>query len=190
MIENSLTSFIQIFDNFFGESECKTLIDLFENNKNLHEIYDSSESPIFSRLNLQAHRDKLLEYNQLISFVEKKFEYLSVSYRQRHKDWVPFPKAFEDIRIKKYNNNNKDKFDIHTDSNCPKTCHRYLALMVYLNDVDNGGETEFNFLNLKIKPKMGRALIFPPFWMFPHAGLMPISSPKYLLSTYCSFNHK
>jgi len=184
-MENKLTSFIQVYDNALTEKECETLIELFENNKNLHEIYTSD--PIFSRLNLHANADKLLAHKDLITLMELRFKYFNNLYRKEYKDWVPYCERYENIRIKKYNNNNTDEFKNHTDANSPDTAHRYLALMVYLNDVEKGGETEFSYLNLKIKPKMGRILIFPPFWMFPHAGLKPISNPKYLLSTYCAF---
>lgn len=38
---------------------------------------------------------------------------------------------------------------------------RVLTFMVYLNDVEFGGETHFFHLDVKVKPKMGRALIWP-----------------------------
>lgn len=37
---------------------------------------------------------------------------------------------------------------------------RIITALVYLNDVELGGETEFVRLNIKIKPKMGRLLVF------------------------------
>ena len=36
-----------------------------------------------------------------------------------------------------------------------------LAWMVYLNDVEEGGETEFLYQQLKIKPSKGRVVIWP-----------------------------
>jgi prolyl 4-hydroxylase len=30
-------------------------------------------------------------------------------------------------------------------------------------------------------------LIFPPYWMYQHAGLPPLSNEKYILSTYLLF---
>ncbi|WP_394687711.1 hypothetical protein [uncultured Xanthomonas sp.] len=35
-----------------------------------------------------------------------------------------------------------------------------------------------------------RLLIFPPYWMFLHAGLPPRSGDKYILSTYLEFTAK
>jgi len=30
-------------------------------------------------------------------------------------------------------------------------------------------------------------VVFPPYWMFQHAGLAPVSNDKYILSTYLLF---
>ena len=50
-----------------------------------------------------------------------------------------------------------------------------------------GGETEFCGLDCKVAPRTGRLLMFPPYWMFQHAGLPPVSGNKYILSTYMMF---
>eukprot|EP00928_Gymnodinium_smaydae_P013709 TRINITY_DN14981_c0_g5_i1.p1 TRINITY_DN14981_c0_g5~~TRINITY_DN14981_c0_g5_i1.p1 ORF type:complete len:515 (+),score=73.00 TRINITY_DN14981_c0_g5_i1:31-1575(+) len=39
---------------------------------------------------------------------------------------------------------------------------RLVTVLVYLNDVREGGETDFTFLNLSVKPKCGAALLFYP----------------------------
>ena len=49
--------------------------------------------------------------------------------------------------------------------------------MWYLNDVEEGGETEF-CSGLKIKPKAGTVVIFPASWYIMHRGNKPISNNK------------
>ena len=39
--------------------------------------------------------------------------------------------------------------------------HRILTFFLYLSDVEEGGETYFNRLGLAVKPKLGRALVWP-----------------------------
>ncbi len=60
--------------------------------------------------------------------------------------------------------------------------NRVITYLWYLNDVEEGGETDFPDLNLKIKPKAGQLLFFPSTWDFPHCGKMPISSNKYIVT--------
>ena len=52
---------------------------------------------------------------------------------------------------------------------------RTLAWMVYLNDVDEGGETEYLYQQLKIKPKKGRVVIWPGSFTHIHRGNPPMS---------------
>ena len=58
---------------------------------------------------------------------------------------------------------------------------RKLTFLWYINDVEEGGETEF-FGNHKIKPEAGKLILFPASWTFPHCGKMPISDDKYIIT--------
>jgi hypothetical protein len=76
--------------------------------------------------------------------------------------------------------------DFHVNNDAS---YRVLTYLWYLNDVDEGGETEF-FGNFKIKPKAGKLVIFPAFWTYPHTGLIPISNDKYILTGWIYKNYK
>ena len=56
---------------------------------------------------------------------------------------------------------------------------RTMAWMVYLNDVEEGGETEFLYQKLKVKPKKGTVLIWPGGYTHLHRGNPPMSD-KYI----------
>ena len=60
--------------------------------------------------------------------------------------------------------------------------NRVITYLWYLNDVLEGGETDFPDLNLKVKPETGKLVLFPATWDFPHCGKMPISSNKYIVT--------
>jgi prolyl 4-hydroxylase len=47
----------------------------------------------------------------------------------------------------------------NTDVNTIVTSREY-TLLIYLNDVEKGGETVFPYLNLEIKPKKGKGILF------------------------------
>ena len=61
-----------------------------------------------------------------------------------------------------------------------------LAWMVYLNDVDSGGETEFLYQQLKIKPKRGRVVIWPGSFTHLHRGNPPMSDKYIATGWYAS----
>ena len=48
--------------------------------------------------------------------------------------------------------------------------HRILLFMYYLNDVPEGGETEFYYQNKKISPKKGTMVIAPAYFTHTHRG--------------------
>lgn len=66
--------------------------------------------------------------------------------------------------------------------------HRMLLFIFYLNDVEEGGETDFYYQNKSIKPKAGTMIIAPCGFTHTHRGNIPISSSKYVLTSWVSFN--
>jgi hypothetical protein len=60
--------------------------------------------------------------------------------------------------------------------------NRVITYLWYLNDVEEGGETDFPDINIKVKPETGKLVLFPASWDFPHCGKMPISSNKYIVT--------
>lgn len=99
---------------------------------------------------------------------------------------VPASSLLAPLRIKRYLPDTGEEFQLHFDS-VGEVANRYLVYLWYLNDVAEGGETEFSRLGIKVRPHAGRLLMFPPYWMYQHAGRPPVSGEKYILSTYLMF---
>ena len=71
----------------------------------------------------------------------------------------------------------------HFERNDLATTHRLFAWMTYLNDVPSGGgETEFIYQDLKIKPEKGKTLIWPADWTHTHCGLPTTKEEKYIMT--------
>ena len=64
---------------------------------------------------------------------------------------------------------------------------RFLVVMFYLNDVEEGGQTIFPEYQLAAKPTKGSLMVFPPFWTHPHLAEAPKSNDKYIISTYLHY---
>jgi len=64
---------------------------------------------------------------------------------------------------------------------------RMLVFMTYLNDVEDGGETEFFYQKLKVKPRKGKTLIWPCEWTHTHRGLEAPTETKYIVTGWFSF---
>jgi hypothetical protein len=59
---------------------------------------------------------------------------------------------------------------------------RLLAFMLYLNDVDEGGETEFLYLKKRFQPKANRLLLWPSGFTHTHRGNPPLSNDKMIVT--------
>lgn len=68
------------------------------------------------------------------------------------------------------------------------TLQRVLFVMFYLNDVADGGETEFFYQKRKVEPRQGRMLISPAYFTHTHRGNVPASGDKYVLTSWVLFN--
>jgi hypothetical protein len=99
---------------------------------------------------------------------------------------IPNSPATSDLTLKRYRPGEQEQFQLHFDA-INHVANRYLVLLWYLNDVEQGGETRFPQLDVTIKARAGRLLMFPPYWMYQHEGLPPISGDKYIVSTYLLF---
>jgi hypothetical protein len=82
--------------------------------------------------------------------------------------------------IQKYEKQ-KGKYIYHNDFSLEKQRYRVITYLWYLNDVEEGGETEI-WHDLKVKPEKGKLLLFPSHWSVPHCGKMPISSDKIIIT--------
>ncbi len=77
----------------------------------------------------------------------------------------------------------------HVDNGPGEFSQRQLVAIWYLNDVDGpGGETEFYFQDVKVKPEAGKLILFPPFWTHTHRGVTLQHGVKYIATTWVCFN--
>lgn len=64
------------------------------------------------------------------------------------------------------------------------TANRFLAWTLYLNDIEEGGETEFLYQKLRVKPKKGRFAIWPAGFPYVHRGNPPLQDVKYIATSW------
>jgi hypothetical protein len=70
----------------------------------------------------------------------------------------------------------------HFENQLRDVSNRVLAWMLYLNDVEEGGETEFLYQHKRIIPKTGTILIWPAGFTHAHRGNPPLSNTKYIMT--------
>jgi len=182
-----IEKFVKIYDNVIDEASCKGLIEKFEELQDKHEIVNIKDKEDRISFN-QIVLTKSEEWKTVNDGMMKLFQTYITQYKKEcniSEQMWPEKCGFETIRMKRYLANDYDRFDYHVDVKDYATARRFLAFFIYLNDVEEGGETEFLFG--KVKPKMGRLVMFPPMWPWFHAGQKPVSGTKYFIQSYCHY---
>lgn len=70
----------------------------------------------------------------------------------------------------------------HFEQGGGNASNRLLTWMIYLNDVDDGGDTEFLYQKKKCKSEAGKIVIWPAGLTHPHRGNPPYSNVKYVVT--------
>jgi len=79
--------------------------------------------------------------------------------------------------------------EAHCENNGhPMFRNRHLAYMTYLNDIDNGGGTEFLNQKLVTPCKKGLTLLWPATWTHYHRGVVANHNTKYIVTGWCNFS--
>ena len=179
-----LKDFIRVYDNALPASFCEDLTARFEQDAALAVERRHEEQLAFLELNI----DPLPQWRTINQNLNQAKEYFYQQYQQDCPGMYPEKRDYEAFRIKKYNPKANHRFEEHVDSYDLTTSRRFLVCFWYLNDVAEGGETRFTKLKIDVRPKQGRLIMFPPYWMYQHAGLLPVSNDKYIISTYLTFD--
>ena len=188
MHSDTLSHYVRVYDRHLDEALCRRMIDSFAGlerfqRANGRGIRAGLEESAWTELNVTALSDAHF-LGMFRRFVDQALE-------RYNRDIglpiaIPNTPLIAELMMKRYRPGQNEAFQLHFDA-IDFHCNRYLVMLWYLNGVEQGGETSFPLLELAIKPEAGRLLMFPPYWMYQHQGLPPISGEKYILSTYLLF---
>ncbi|MHC1480655.1 2OG-Fe(II) oxygenase [Frateuria aurantia] len=183
-----LKHYVRYYDQALPASFCRQLVSSFEGSPasqsvNGRGIRAGLEHSAWTELNVSQLADDAFK-GYFLQLIEQALD----RYNQDIGLGIPVPMRprIADLRIKRYRAGCDEKFEPHYDS-IDQECGRYLVLLWYLNDVVEGGSTRFLDLDMEVAAREGRLLVFPPYWMFQHAGMAPVSEDKYIISTYLQF---
>ncbi|MDE1897641.1 MAG: 2OG-Fe(II) oxygenase [Xanthomonadaceae bacterium] len=183
-----LQHYVRWYDNALPAELCAGLIAGFEQMQTLQEangrgLRAGLDQSAWTELNLTRLADPAMQ-----GFFFAQVDKHLARYNAEVSLTLPIPPSHRtaDLVIKRYRKGTEERFQPHFDS-INEAANRYLVFLWYLNDVAEGGETEFCDLHVRVQARAGRLLMFPPYWMYQHAGLPPLSGDKYILSTYLLF---
>jgi hypothetical protein len=183
-----LRHFVRVYDGDLEPAFCQRMIDSFHALSRFHVVNGASaraglEESAWTELNVTRLSDDAFR-----GFFRHQIDRALERYNRDIELEIPVPNSPKsaDLILKRYRAGSQERFQVHFDS-VHELANRYVVLLWYLNDVADGGETRFPQLDLAIAARTGRLLMFPPYWMYQHAGLPSKSGDKYIVSTYLLF---
>ena len=190
-INSQQTHFIGCW-NLENNKLCNEIAQFFENNKELQIQGITSYGK-----DLKAKKTTDIPVNPH-DLKNPKFEVLKQYMDELYKCFIdyqnqwPFLKSVIKVvdvpgfNIQKYSRG--DHFaQLHSERTTLDTLHRLFAWMTYLNDVDDGGQTNFSHYEIKIRPETGKTLIWPAEWTHAHTGEILKSGTKYIVTGWMNF---
>jgi len=116
------------------------------------------------------------------------FRSLAVAIKEFRETFSYFNGPFKDVgyQIQRYRAG--DLYHWHIDGGSHEFSQRQLVALWYLNDVTGpGGETQFLYQNVCIRPQRGKLILFPPFWTHEHRAVELKEGIKYIATTWVVF---
>jgi hypothetical protein len=187
----NITNFIGIYDNYITEQECNKAIKLYEDQNKFNNTINRIG---FERASTLEKQDQ--QYFAIASDIDVWWESLKPMMLNFDLAWNHYvknvgaqdaygcPFYFPALKIQKtlptegyhvWHIEHGKGFDNEA---------RAFVFSIYLNDVEEGGETEFLHFSKRVKPKKGRIVIWPAAFPYVHRGNSPLSGEKYILTSW------
>lgn len=169
------------------ERQCAEMIEFFEN-------HPDAQFPgrLGSRVDEQSKKSIDLGVDPLhlerpdYALFKPYFDQLQACFRDYVSQWEFLETFIGPLQIGSFN---LQKYEtgghfskLHSERTSIRYLPRLLVWMTYLNDVEEGGETEFPMYGLKIKPAAGKTVIWPAEWTHAHRGCPVLSGEKYIIT--------
>ena len=187
----NISNFIGTYDNYITKEECNKAIQLFENQNKFNNTVNRIGGENSSILQKQDQQLFAGPHNINVWWTELKTMMVNFDIAWNH--YATNTGASSAYDTKFYFTTLKIQKTLPTEGyhvwhvehgkgfdNEP----RAFVFSIYLNDVEDGGETEFLHFSKRVKPKTGRIVIWPAAFPYVHRGNPPLSGEKYILTSW------
>ena len=193
----NIKDFIGIYDGYIPDEACDQAIELFKKYQEFNKVFSrfTSEGTTQDRKDdkqLFCSPDVL--NNEEFNVYKLKLLMINFDVALRH--------YYTETNIKKYTAENITTDHVKIQKTIPSQGYhiwhvehnpgremekRVLAYTIYLNTVEDGGETEFLHQSQRVKPVKGRIVIWPAGFPYVHRGNPPLSGEKYIVTSWINY---
>jgi hypothetical protein len=195
--KSNIKDFIGVYDGYIPNSACDEAIELFNKYQEFNKV--------FSRFTSEGATQDFKNDKQLFCspdiLTEEKFSVDKLKLLMVNFD-IALRHYYTETNIKKYTAEDIVTDHVKIQKTLPSQGYhvwhiehspgvfmvkRVLVYTIYLNTVEEGGETEFLYQSQRVKPVKGRIVIWPAGFPYIHRGNPPLSGEKYILTSWISY---
>ena len=191
----NIDNFIGVYDNYITKEECNKVIKFYEEQNKFNKTFNrisTENQPI-----LQKQDQQYFANSENMEAWWSRFYPTIMNYDVAWKHYMKNTGASEAYSMKE--NESFHYASIKIQKTLPSEGYhvwhiehdkgfenesRAFVYSIYLNDVEEGGETEFLHFSKRVKPKTGRIVIWPAGFPYLHRGNPPLSGSKYILTSW------
>lgn len=185
----NMDPYVAYMDNAFSESECQEIIECCDNDLTQAAVFNDSTGASGVSNNRTCKEGVITPYNYS-NYHNLRYKLAEIAHRDQNTQ--------ETISLVKYEPG--DHFLPHHDSfdflESSWRLQRVMTTIVYLNDIETGGETYFPDLDVSIQPRRGRMVVWHNCGsdarnqcsLSKHQGKAPDNETKYIISVFWCIN--
>ncbi len=186
---------IAVFDGIMTAEECQVLIDHYETLARLDLSYSRlqiGDAPGHKKSDRAVFvlEQQSLRFTPDTSFITYFMDRFWNCYNQYVEHYSVLSEASKhQVRMMKLQKTlpGQGYHVWHFESDSLERAGRVLSWGLYLNTIEQGGETEFLYQGVRIPATQGTLVIWPAGFTHTHRGNPPLSGEKYLLTGWVEF---
>jgi hypothetical protein len=195
--KSSIKDFIGVYDGYIPDEACDQAIELFNKYQEFNKV--------FSRFTSEGATQDFKNDKQLFctgdvltdqEFNVNKLKLLMVNFDMALKHY------YTETNVKKYTAEDIITDHVKIQKTMPSQGYhvwhiehgqgrenekRILVYSIYLNTIEEGGETEFLYQSQRVKPVKGRIVIWPAGFPYVHRGNPPLNGEKYIVTSWINY---
>ena len=184
--------FIKVYENAMSEQLMQELRDWADRPDTEmyigEEIEGETQFPDKGKLGREDHQ-KFLKFSNM-HLMEKCNEEL-MPHMLNYSENFPGVSGSVSYEIKLQKTPIKGGYSVwHSEQGPGGSATRAISWLLYLNDVEEGGETEFLYQGFRQKATKGTLVIWPASYTHTHRGNPPYSNDKYVITGWGNFPYE
>lgn len=168
-----METFIRVYDDVISEFECSLFIKEFK---------QSNASIKKDEINFDGHQLEYMNLDNIPLLASFDFKVQDVAQKQVNKYLAEFPWMHNKFYLENsmlLHISPHQGLPLHSDNEFSEGgLRRNFIVLMYLQDMESGGELAFPKQSLVVKPKAGRMVIAPTFYTHPHM-VLPTLEDRY-----------